>query len=137
VSFISEKPIKAVRKVHVCSACDKWIEIGEPAVNWCGVTDGDFGSVHYHPDCRKAEVAYNREYLDSYYDEWVSLAEAEHDDRPWIKENWPVPYLRMCMSRAQWRAQPHEAEQPRSGTAATILPVAADKDQVGHADRLA
>lgn len=103
MSFRSERAIKATRKRHLCSACDQWIEIGEPAINWAGTTDGDFSSVHYHPDCREAEIAYNRDCLDGHWsDDWERLCEAEHDNRPWIKENWPTPYLRMCMTREQW-----------------------------------
>lgn len=106
MSFISERPIKATRKRHLCSACDKWIEVGEPAVNWAGITDGDFSSVHYHPDCRKAEVAYNETYLDRHWsDDWYPLHEREADDNAWIKENFPVPYKRMCMTRNQWAAE--------------------------------
>lgn len=105
MGFISEKPIKAVRKLHLCSACDKFIEVGEPAINWCGVTDGDFGSVHYHPECRAAEIAYNRECLDVYDgDGWTRLCEADHEDRPWIKANHPIAYLRMCRTREQQAA---------------------------------
>lgn len=111
MSFISERPIKATRKRHLCSACDKWIEIGEPAINWAGTTDGEFSSVLYHPDCREAEIAYNRDCLDSHWsDNWERLCDAEHDNRPWIKETWPVPYLRMCMTREQWAAQPSPAQ---------------------------
>jgi hypothetical protein len=105
VSFVTEKPVGAVRKRHLCSACDKWIEIGEPAVNWAGTTDGDFSSVHYHPDCREAEIAFNRHaQTDRYADEWQGLLDAEPEDRPWIKANWPLPYLRMCMTRKQYAA---------------------------------
>lgn len=104
MSFITEREVKSVRKRHLCCACDKWIEIGEAAVNWCGVTDGDFGAFYYHPECRSAEIAINREYrLNS--DEWMSLRDAESDDRPWIKAEHPLVYLRMCMTREQWAAR--------------------------------
>lgn len=104
MTFLSERAIKAVRKRHVCDACDKWIEVGEPAVTWCGLNDGQFNSVHYHPDCREAEVALNQLHDWRDYDDWMRLCEAEAEDRPWIKEKWPTPYLRLCMSRAQWAA---------------------------------
>lgn len=102
MTFSSERAIKSTRKRHLCSACDKWIEIGEPAINWTGNTGGDFGSVHYHPDCRQAEIEYNYQCVGGWDDEWSRLCDAEHEDLPWIKEKWPVPYLRMCMTREQW-----------------------------------
>lgn len=102
MAFINERTIKATRKRHLCIACDKFIEIGEPAVNWAGVTDGDFSSVHYHPECRAAEIDYNHEYLGGGWpDEWACLRDCEPDDRPWIKANHPIAYLRMCRTREQ------------------------------------
>lgn len=111
MSFISEKPIKATRKRHVCSACDKWIEIGEPAVNWCGINDGQFDSVHYHPECREAEVAINRLQDWRCYDDWMRLCEAESDDYSWIKAEHPLPYKRMMMTREQWELAVKEPAQ--------------------------
>lgn len=102
MTFIDERGIKAVRKRHVCSACDKWIEPGEAAINWVGITDGEFGSAHYHPDCRAAEIAFNHLHGWGWYDDWMRLCDADHEDRPWIKAEHPIPYLRMCMTREQW-----------------------------------
>ncbi|MDF0490030.1 hypothetical protein PX554_17990 [Sphingomonas sp. H39-1-10] len=113
MTFISEKPVKSVRKRHCCNACNKLIEVGEPAVNWCGVTDGQFDSSYYHPDCREAEVAYNRDCIETHWsDDWDRLCEAEHDNLPWIKEHWPIPYLRMCMTQAQWAAHNSQKARP-------------------------
>lgn len=111
MGFISERSIKATRKRHHCVACDKWIEIGEAAVNWAGVTDGDFGSVHYHPDCREAEIAFNA-LRDSYYDEWDSLRDIDHEDYRWLKAEYPVVYRRRMMTREQYAAslQPTERQ---------------------------
>lgn len=104
MSFVTEKPVKAVRKRHLCSGCDKWIEIGETAVNWCGTSDGDFNSAYYHPDCREAEIAFNKISGTHHADEWQGLSDAEPEDRPWLKAEWPIPYLRMCMTREQYAA---------------------------------
>lgn len=103
MSFTTEKAIKATRKRHLCAGCDKWIEVGEPAINWAGVTDGQFDSLHYHPDCRDAEIALNKNY-DLNWDEWVNLCEYDAEDKPYLKANWPVPYLRLCMTREQYAA---------------------------------
>lgn len=101
MSFIEERAIKATRKRHLCSACDKWIEPKEAAINWAGVTGGQFGSVYYHPECRAAEIAINRQY-GLRDDEWMSLIDADPEDRQWLKAEHPFPYLRMCMTREQW-----------------------------------
>lgn len=103
MSFIDERYIKATRKRHVCNACDKWIEVGEAAVHWVGVTDGDFGCAYYHPDCREAEVAYNRLRGYRFGDDWFRLCEdAEPEDYSWLKSEHPIPYKRMLMTREQW-----------------------------------
>jgi len=105
MSFIAEKPIKSTRKRHICAGCDKWIEIGESAVNWCGINDGGFNSVNYHPECRQAEVQYNNEVIDAVWDEWTCLHDADSEDWPWIKDNHPLVYQRMIMTREQWAAR--------------------------------
>lgn len=108
MTYLSEKQIRAVRKRHLCEACDKFIEIGEPATNWCGTNDGGFASAYYHQDCREAEIAFNRQIGVFDGDDWQRLCEAESENKPWIKTNWPVPYLRMCMTREQYAARSDE-----------------------------
>jgi hypothetical protein len=110
--FLSEKPVKGVRKRHICQACDKFIEIGEAATNWCGINDGQFDSIYYHPDCREAEVAFNRLHEWGWMDDWMALSDREPEDNPWIKAEWPVPYLRLCMTREQYAK--HLANAPVS-----------------------
>lgn len=104
--FAHETRIKAVRKRQLCSACDKYIKVGEGAQKWAGKFDGQFSSLYYHHDCRAAEIGLNalRDYR--YGDEWVGLGEAESDDYAWLKANHPTPYKRMFMSREQWDAEP-------------------------------
>lgn len=104
MSFRDERLVKATRKRHLCQACDKWIEIGEQAINWVGMTDGEFDSLYYHTDCREAEVALNRLHDWGWYDDWMRLCEIESEDRPWLKTEYPEPYLRMCMSRERYAA---------------------------------
>lgn len=102
MTFIAEKPVRAVRKRHVCEGCDNWIEIGEAAVNWCGVADGQFSSMYYHPECREAEVALNNLIDWRCGDDWSRLCEADHEHHPWIKAEYPIAYKRMMMTREQW-----------------------------------
>ena len=104
MSFRNERAIKCTRKRHMCNACDKWIEPGEAAINWSGMTDGQFASIHYHPDCREAEVALNGLHDWRDFEDWMRLCDADHEDRPWIKAEHPTPYLRMCMTREQYAA---------------------------------
>lgn len=107
MSFINEKPIKAVRKRHICEACRKYIEIGEPAVNWAGMVDGDFCSSHYHPECREAEVRLNQDVLDwRDCDDWVLLCDAEPENFRWLKTNHPVAYRRMLTPCAKMEPRP-------------------------------
>lgn len=112
MSFSRETPIRAVRKRHVCEGCSKWIEPGEAALYLACNHDGDFFRGHYHPDCREAEVALN---LKAYRccDEWTPLFECDQEDAAWLKAEWPVPYLRLCMTREQWAA--HVAADPAGG----------------------
>lgn len=105
MTFVREQAISATRKRHLCEACDKWIEPGEPAINWAGVTDGDFSTAYYHPECRQAEIALNRA-NDLYNDEWTRLCDlVEREDRPWLKREHPLAYQRLYMTRDQWAAR--------------------------------
>lgn len=99
MSFIREYPIKAVRKAHRCEACRKPIEIGQPATRWSGMTDGEFNSVIYHPDCREAEVAFNATKDWRYGDEWYPLYEIEPDDHDWLLTDFPTVAARMLPER--------------------------------------
>lgn len=109
MSFSGEKTVKATRKRHVCIACNKFIEIGETAINWAGMNDGDFSSVYYHPECRAAEIAIN-DLHDCRFDEWMGLSDAESEDYPWLKAEHPIAYRRLLMTREQRAALATEAE---------------------------
>ena len=95
MSFVTEKPVGAVRKRRRCDVCCQTIEIGEPAIRWAGMTDGDFGSFIFHPECRTAEIAYNQ-MASSACGEWYSLNhDREEDDNAWILAEHPIVAARM------------------------------------------
>jgi len=102
MSFHSETKVKAVRKRHQCDGCSRLIEIGEPAIRWAGLTDGDFGTAIYHPECREAEVAYNRDVLDWLYsDDWYPLHDIERESWAWLVEAHPVAAARLNIAVLQ------------------------------------
>ncbi len=109
--FIQERHVKAFRKRHVCQGCDKWIEPGEPGKAWVGVVDGQFSHVNYHVECREAEVELNN--LEDYrhYDDWSRLCETDSENYAWLKNEHPVAYMRMLMTREQWAAYPKDNAQ--------------------------
>jgi hypothetical protein len=90
VSFTRETLVKSVRKRHVCDGCGRHIQIGGPASRWAGMTDGDFGTAIYHPDCRAAEVELNDNRDWRYGDDWWPLGEIEHEEWPWLIESYPA-----------------------------------------------
>lgn len=94
MSFVREYAVKAVRKPHRCDGCGRRIEPGGPAQRWVGMTDGEFGSAIYHPDCREAEVDLNQ-IKDCWGDDWFSLREIDDEDRPWLLEEYPAVAARM------------------------------------------
>lgn len=71
--FVRETIHKA-RKAHECLACQQPISTGEKYVRWAGLTDGDFGTAAYHPDCRGWEVFLCQE-AGLMQGEWQSLHE--------------------------------------------------------------
>jgi hypothetical protein len=96
MSFTRETTVKAVRKRHRCDGCLTFIDIGQPAERWAGMTDGEFGTAIYHPECRAAETAYNCDILDVHSgDDWTPLNEIEDESRPWLIEDHPVVAARM------------------------------------------
>lgn len=90
MSFTVERPIKAVRKARPCCGCRQQVEVGQKAIRWVGADGGDFGSVIYHPECRKAEIALND--LQDYRlgDDWTQLRDMERDDWPWLLKKHPA-----------------------------------------------
>jgi hypothetical protein len=115
---LSERHVRAVRKPHLCWACDKWIYPGESALTCVGVTDGQFWSLYYHHDCRQAELELNELHEWWYNDEWMRLCEAESDDYDWLSDTHPGPYERMRMTRVQYEnvyhSRTHREEQRAS-----------------------
>lgn len=95
VSFVTETDVKAVRKRHRCDGCGAHIEIGEPAKRWAGMTDGEFGTAIYHPDCRAAEVRLNDLAGWGFGDDWYPLSDAGREDWPWLIEEFPAVAARM------------------------------------------
>lgn len=94
MSFSNEQRIKATRKRAWCVGCGQPIEVGSAAVRWTGITDGDFQSVAYHPECRDAECALNEMHS---ADEWIGLCEVtgERDDELWLLEEFPAVAARL------------------------------------------
>lgn len=112
MTFINERSIKAVRKRTGCDACGKYIEIGEPATRWAGLTDGMFCAIAYHPECRVAEVALNKLH-GTYSDEWMGLADLEWDDHRWLLENHPLVAERKGITLRRIEADERDREACR------------------------
>ena len=65
-------------------------------MRWAGMTDGDFSTAIYHPECREAEIAYNNEVLGyAWGDDWWPLSEIDRDDWPWLTETHPIAAARV------------------------------------------
>ena len=105
MTFTRENVIKATRKRHVCAGCNKFIEVGESAINWAGMTDCEFNSVHYHPDCRAAECALNDLHDNHRYGDWMNLVDIDEEDLPWLEIEHPLVFRRLSLSREQWAAE--------------------------------
>lgn len=70
MGFYSEKLVTP-RKRHLCDACLKFINPVETYLRAAGVSDGDFWSGAYHPDCREWEVKANKEEHGYFSDDWT------------------------------------------------------------------
>lgn len=98
--FVSERTIKATRKIHYCESCGgKPIEIGSPAKYLAGKQDGEFIALHYHVECRAAEIDWNNE-RGAWGDEWDSLYMLKEDDEAeewiaWVLDKHPVAAARL------------------------------------------
>ncbi len=89
MSFAREYPVKAIRKPRRCVGCGKMLIAGSPAVEWVGMSDGEFATATYHPDCREAEIALNNNAGGS-WDEWYSLLnDRDTDDEAWLRTDFP------------------------------------------------
>lgn len=110
MGFNSEKIVKSVRKQHRCDGCGTLIKVGEPAWRWSGISDGDFGTCIYHPDCRTAEVAYNSRVGTNTYDEWCGVRDAFYEDedgtRDWLREHYAVVAARFESEAAKPASDP-------------------------------
>jgi hypothetical protein len=96
VSFAKETKIKAVRKPYRCDGCHKRLAVGEPATRWAGMTEGEFGTAIYHPDCREAEVDLNNDILGwQWGDDWLPLYEIDREDWLWLTGAYPAVAARM------------------------------------------
>lgn len=107
--FYSEK-IVSVRKPRPCEGCGQMIGKGERALTYSGKFDGDFGSFTLHPECRVAELAWNK-MADTYADEFVGLSELEPDDWQWLLDEHPIVAARKNVTPE--RIVEHKAEQQR------------------------
>jgi hypothetical protein len=97
VSFNSERIIKSTRKPHLCEGCGQTIPAGSTAQNWTGLTDGDFASVYYHPECREAEIMLN-ELAGTWAGEWISLQDRDPYYDAWILTDFPIVAERLNIS---------------------------------------
>lgn len=97
MDFYQEGTISSVRKARPCGVCNITINAGEPATKFAGRIDGDFVAETFHPDCREAEVAFNRETLDG---EWYSLRydRCSQGDDTWIVKDFPAVAQRLGIS---------------------------------------
>lgn len=54
--FTSVRAIKACKVSRACQWCDERINVGEPAIRYCGMSyEGTFGQGFLHPECDEAE----------------------------------------------------------------------------------
>lgn len=90
MSFVSEITVKAVRKAHRCDACCTPVEIGQPMIRCAGMTDGDFWSLKYHPECREAELALNKLHDTWSNSDWIGLWDFDWEDAEWLLAEHPV-----------------------------------------------
>jgi hypothetical protein len=58
MSFYDETNVKRTRKNCLCQWCWERIDAGEPSVITAGVFDGEFQTARYHPECRRAIMAW-------------------------------------------------------------------------------
>ena len=87
--------IKKTRKDHHCQCCDKAIVAGSAdVVHWAGKWDGEFASVHYHSECRAAEIAWNNEFDlwgDDFWNLYLLAQEEEFSSYLLtVREKWPA-----------------------------------------------
>jgi hypothetical protein len=97
MTFVSERKVGAVRKARPCVGCNQRIEAGEQAITWAGMTEGDFGAVTYHPECRAAEIRLN-DLAGTFADEWIALRDRDREDDAWIADEFPVVAARLEQS---------------------------------------
>jgi len=100
MTFTTERVIAKVRKERKCEACRQAIEVGSPAIDWSGTTDGDFSHVSFHPECRAAEIALNKA-AGTDWDEWFGLSEMEWEDWQFILDDHPVVAARVGITQAK------------------------------------
>jgi hypothetical protein len=97
--FFRETQVKATRKSHLCSSCERSIDVGSPAVYMAMKQDGEFWAAHAHVECREAECAWNS--LADQWDEDFSplWMVREADDREewfaWLREHHPIAAARV------------------------------------------
>jgi len=89
-------------------------------VRWAGMTDGDFGTLGYHPECREAEIELNKLHGTWSSDEWIALWDFDWEDARWLLEEHPIVAERkgvtvekLAAYETRWKRQstprtPHE-----------------------------
>jgi hypothetical protein len=101
MSTLSNRQIKAVRKVHVCEQCNRKIDVGSPAQYQFGIWEGEPFGTYVHPECHAAAHAY-AELNDLWFEDypWFQFMDnSEHDHHAWLLENHPVVADRLNIKR--------------------------------------
>ena len=99
MTVFSERAVKAVRKPVHCDGCCRVIAVGQPATRWTGLSDGEFASVAYHPDCRQAEIALNERH-DTWDEDWQPITSIEPEDHAWLLAEFPAVAARLGIAVA-------------------------------------
>lgn len=89
MTVFSERAVKAIRKAVRCDGCGRVIAVGQPATRWTGLSDGEFASVAYHPDCRRAEIALNKMH-GTWGEEWQRIGDVDSEDDYWLLTMFPA-----------------------------------------------
>ena len=110
MSFSNVRSIKSVRKARPCR-CGQMIEAGQPAVEWVGVTEGEFAAIAYHPECRQAERALNKLHDVQWWDDWSGIEDVESEDWEWLLTEHPLVAARLNITPE--RVAEHKARRAR------------------------
>lgn len=98
--FGIERTVVRTRKRNTCDGCRREIEVGSSAKRWAGKVDGEFHHIIMHPDCRKAEIAFNA-MIGSDADTWWPLSQIDAEDVDWLRGAFPKVAIRMGLGKPE------------------------------------